>query len=167
MHPPTTNAAIQATSAKLRRFLTWVFASLAVLLLLERFGAITAQALRDPAAAGFGRFAVQAVLASPEVLYLLALWWVRQALASFAEGNLYTPTIATMIDRVGMTLAAGAFLGVFVVPGALRLLGQGPGYLIAYDIAGVVLGAIGLSFKVIAHVLRRAAELQAELDEMF
>jgi hypothetical protein len=30
-----------------------------------------------------------------------------------------------------------------------------------------VLGAIGLSFKAIARVLRRAEELQAELDEIF
>jgi hypothetical protein len=165
MTDQTTTAAIRQTSARMRGFMTALVISLAVLLVLERFGSLAAEALRGGWI--WRRVALQAVSAMPEVLYLLALVWVRQALAAFASGDLYTPTIARMVDRVGTTLAAGALVGVFLVPSALRLLGQGPGYLIAYDIAGLVLGAVGLSLKVIAHVLRRAAELQAELDEMF
>jgi len=56
---------------------------------------------------------------------------------------------------------------VFVAPGLSRLLGFDPGYFIAYDVSAMVLGCIGLTLKVLADVLRRAGELQAELDEMF
>ena len=72
-----------------------------------------------------------------------------------------------MLDRVGTMLATGAFISVFLVPSASRAVGFGPGYLIAYDVSGLVLGAVGLSLKVIAHVLRRGSEMQAELDEIF
>jgi hypothetical protein len=62
---------------------------------------------------------------------VLALWWVRQALAAFARGELFTPTITRALRRVG--LAAGALMGVFLVPSLTRALGFGPGYMIAYD----------------------------------
>ncbi|MFY0533450.1 hypothetical protein [Nannocystis pusilla] len=54
-----------------------------------------------------------------------------------------------------------------MVPALQRALGSGPGYWIAFDVSGLVLGALGLSLTVIARVLGRAAVLQAELDEIF
>jgi hypothetical protein len=107
------------------------------------------------------------VHALPEVSYLLALWWIRQALAAMARGELYGPAIRRMLDRVGLTLALGAFASVFLVPGLCRWLGYDPGFWIAYDVSALVLGAVGLSLKVIADVLRHAAGVQAELDGMF
>ncbi|WP_434426139.1 DUF2975 domain-containing protein [Nannocystis pusilla] len=139
-----------------------------LLLLLERFGAAGLQVCQRHAdAASLRALAVQLVAAGPEVLYLLALEGVRRALAEFARGELYAPTITRLLDRVGTLLAAGAFLGVFVVPALQRALGSGPGYWIAFDVSGLVLGALGLSLTVIARVLGRAAVLQAELDEIF
>jgi hypothetical protein len=113
------------------------------------------------------RLGLACVAACPEVVFLLALWWIRQALAAFADGKFYTPTITRMLDRVGTMLAIGSFITVFLIPSASRALGFGPGYLIAYDVSGLVLGAVGLSLKVIAHVLRRASEMEAELDGIF
>ena len=78
-----------------------------------------------------------------------------------------SPTITRMLDRVGTMLATGAFITVFVIPSASRALGFPPGYLIAYDVSGLVLGAVCLSLKVIGHVLRRASEMEAELDGIF
>jgi len=161
-------ADIMDRSARLRRFVTGLLVVLWVLLVLERFGAVAVQR----SAEGFGgpslhRLAVACVTACPDVFYLLALGWIRQALAAFARGELYAPTITTMLDRVGATLAAGAFIGVFLVPGALRLLGAGPGYWVAFDVSGLVLGVIGLALNVIARVLQRASGLQAELDGIF
>ena len=168
MSDPATSASIRARSARLRRCLTALLATLAALLLLERFGAIGLQLLR----AGLGRDEIrrlgfQGVMALPEVLDLLALCWIRQALAGFAKGELYSPTVTRMLDRVGSTLAAATFLTVFLLPSLTALLGFGPGYLVAYDLSSLVLGAIGLSLKVIAHVLRGAAEAQAEFDQIF
>ena len=161
-------AEIQRTSAQLRRLLTGLLVALAVLLVGERFGpllvplvehGVTGEILR--------RLGLACVAACPEVLFLLALWWIRQALGAFADGKFYTPTITRMLDRVGTMLAAGAIITVFLIPSASRALGFGPGYLIAYDVSGLVLGAVGLSLKVIAHVLRRASEMEAELDGIF
>ena len=163
-----TQAEIQRTSARLRRLLTGLLVSLAFLLVGERFGAVGLllwkQGFRGEA---LRRLALACVAACPEVLFLLALWWIRQALAAFAEGKFYTPTISRMLDRVGTMLATGSFITVFLIPSAARALGFGPGYLIAYDVSGLVLGAVGLSLKVIAHVLRRASEMEAELDGIF
>jgi hypothetical protein len=163
-----TQVEIQRTSAKLRRLSSGLLGSLVVLMVAERFGKVglllvqqgfTGETLR--------RLALACVVACPEALFLLALWWIRQALAAFADGEFYTPTITLMLNRVGTTLAAGSLITVFLIPSASRALGFGPGYLIAYDISGLVLGAVGLSLKVIAHVLRRASDMEAELDGIF
>lgn len=164
----STTADIRDRSWRLRRFVTGLLIVLCVLLVLERFSPVSIQLSSE----GFSgvplrRLAYQLVAACPEVFYLLSLWWIRQALAAFARGDLYAPTITAMLDRVGTALAAGAFISVFLVPGAARMLGFGLGYWLALDVSGLVLGAIGLSLTVIARVLRYASELQAELDEIF
>lgn len=161
-------ADIRTRSARLRRFVTGMSVVLWVLLVLERFSEVAIQlSTQGVGADQLRRLAYQFVIACPDVFYLLSLWWIRQALAAFARGELYAPTITRMLDRVGTMLVAGAFINVFLVPAAARMLGFGPGYWVAFDVSGLVLGAIGLSLKVIAQVLRRASELQAELDEIF
>jgi Protein of unknown function (DUF2975) len=168
MNKKATQADIQKSSAKLRRLITFLLTALAATLVLERFGAVGIQLFRQSGGTDtLSRLAFECITACPEVLYLIALWWIRQALSAFAEGELYAPTVARMLDRVGIMLAAGAFISVFLVPSATRAIGFAPGYMIAFDVSGLVLGAVGLSLKVIAHVLRRAAEMQAELDEIF
>jgi uncharacterized membrane protein YqaE (UPF0057 family) len=159
---------IRDRSARLRGALTWLSAVLWGLLVLERFGAVGLQLVTH----GVGgeplrRLAFQAVAACPEVCYLLSLWGIRDALAAVARGELYAPTITRMLDRVGVMLAVGACINVFLIPTLDRLLGFGPGYVIAFDISGLVLGAVGLSLRILAQVLRRAGELEAELDEIF
>lgn len=163
-----TTASLRQRSARLRRFVTCLLVTLAVLLVLERFGAIGLQLYRH----GFtgeaqGRFLLECATAFPEVLYLLALWWIRQALAAFAAGELFSPAITRMLDRVGVMLTCGAVITVFVLPSVAAAIGFNPGYMIAYDVSSLVLGAIGLSLKIIAHVLQKASEAQAELDQIF
>jgi Protein of unknown function (DUF2975) len=161
-------AHIRARSAYLRRLVTGLIAVLWLLLLLERFGAASVRVFQHAAdPASLRAFAAQFVVAIPEVLYLLALDGVRRALAEFARGQLYAPTITRMLDRVGTLLACGAVIGVFVVPALQRALGAGPGYWIAFDVSGLVLGALGLSLTVIARVFGHAAVIKAELDEIF
>ena len=162
------NSDIQRTSTKLCRLVSGLLAALAIVLVLERFGAVGLQLLDR----GFTgdlprRLATQAIAAGPEIAYLFALWWIRQTLAAFAAGKLYTRAVTRMLDRVGTMLAAGALFNIFIVPSASRALGFGPGYFIPYDVSGFVLAALGLSLKVIAHVLRRAAEMETELREIF
>jgi len=159
---------IRTRSEYLRRLVTGLAAALWLLLLLERFGAAGLRVFEHGAdAASLRALAVQFVAAIPDVLYLLALDGVRRALAEFARGQLYAPTITRMLDRVGVLLASGAIIGSFVVPALQRALGAGPGYWIAFDVSALVLGALGLSLTVIARVFGHAAVLKTELDEIF
>lgn len=161
-------AALRDRSARLARVLTVLLAVLAALLLSERFGAVGLSLLEE----GVGgetirRFGVQLVAAIPEACYLMALWWVRTALVEFARGAFHTPVIARALQRVGVMLTAGAAIALLAVPSLQRALGFDPGYVIAYDIGSAVLCAVGLSLAMLAHVLERAAAVQAELDEIF
>ena len=159
---------VQQYSARMRRFVTvlWIFAL--ILVVLERFSAATIAAVRSGFASDALRhLACQAVAALPELLFVVALWWVRDALAAFSRGELFAPPIARMLDRVGVALACGAAARIFLVPSACRLLGFNPGHWIAFDAAGMVLGAVGLALKAIAGVLRQASSIKSELDEIF
>ncbi len=160
--------AIQRRSARLRRYVTWLWAIALVIVVLERFSAAAIEVV----AAGFSgsslrRLACQGVSAFPEALFLLGLWWVRGALAAFARGELFAPTIGRMLGRVGVVLAVGAAMRIAVVPGLCRLVGFGPGYWIAFDTSALVLGSFGLSLRAISAVLQHASTIKSELDEMF
>jgi len=163
-----TNVEIQERSARMRRLVTALWAACAVLVLLERFSAATiAVFLSDFAERALRRLACEAVSAVPEVLFLLGLWWVREALSAFARGELFGPSVTRMLDRVGIVLAIGSIVRILVVPGVCRLLGFDAGYWIAFDASAVVLGAIGVALKAIAGVLRRASAIESELGEIF
>jgi hypothetical protein len=158
--------ALRTRSARLARALAWLLAAVSLLLLLERFSAPTLALARGDAVAG-SRLCLQLAESLPELCYLLALWWVRRALAEFADGAFHTPVVALALRRVGTLLTAGAAFKVFVLPSLERVLGSPPGYVVAYDIGSLVLCAVGLSLAMLAHVLERAAVVQAELDEIF
>lgn len=166
MEPSTT--IIQEHSARVRRFVTILWTVCLSLVVLERFSA----AILRVFASGFSGeslrwLACQAVAAVPEGLFLLGLWWVRDALAAFARGELFALPVTRMLHRVGVLLACGSAARILIVPALCRLLGFDEGHWIAFDAAGMVLGAIGLAFKAIAGVLRHASAVQSELDEIF
>lgn len=102
-------AHIRARSALLLRFVSLLAAALWLTFLLERFGAVSLRlAAHSGDAAAWRAFAVQGVLAIPELLYLLALGGVRRALGEFARGQLFVPAVTRMLQRIGVLLAAGA-----------------------------------------------------------
>lgn len=155
-------------SANVRRYVTVLWVASATLVVLERFSAATIWMFRRHfASETVTHLACQAVSFVPELMFILALWWVRDALSAFARGEWFTSNIARMLDRVGIVLACGAFVRIFLVPGACRLLGLDAGYWIAFDASALVLGSIGLALRAIAGVLRRASAIQSELDEIF
>ncbi len=161
-------AHIRLRSAQLHRFVTGLLLALCLLWLLERFSATGLRVfMQAGSASSLYALAARIVAAVPELCYLLALAGVRRALGEFAKGQLYAATVTHMLGRVGLWLAAGAFTNVFVVPAVQTVLGDGPGYWIAFDVSGLVLGALGLTLTIVARVLGSAAALKAELDEIF
>jgi len=164
----TTPQDVQRYSARMHRWVTVLWLASLILVVLERFSAASIQFVRGGfAAAGLRTLGCQAVAAVPELLFVVALWWIRQALADFARGELFGQSVTRMLDRVGVAVALGAAARIFVVPGACRLLGVGPGYWIAFDAAGLVVVATGLALKAIAGALRHALTIQSELNEIF
>ena len=150
------------------RFVTVLWAICLTLVVLERFSAASIRLVSGGfAGEALRAFAFQAVAAVPEALYLLGLWWIRDALVAFARGELFAAATTRMLDRVGLLLACASAVRILIVPGASRLLGFDPGHWIAFDAASLVLAAIGLALKAIGAVLRHARAIQAELDEIF
>lgn len=159
---------LQQYSARIRRFVTFLWVISAMLIALERFSAVSIRLVNSGFTSDAWRaFACQAAAAFPEALYLLGLWWVREAVAAFARGELFGPPITRMLHRVGIVLFCASVVRICIVPGACRLLGFDLGYWIAFDAAGLVLAALGIAFKSIAAVLRHASAVQSELDEIF
>jgi hypothetical protein len=165
MTPPVE---VKAYSARMRRFVTVLWIVSLVLVILERFSAATIGVVQHGFASSDLRgLGCEAIAALPELAYVLALWWVREALARFSRGELFAPSIATMLDRVGIALAAGAAARILIVPGACRLLGHDPGYWIAFDAASLVLCATGFALTAISRALRHASAIESELSEIF
>jgi hypothetical protein len=163
-----TASSIREHGARMRRFVTTLWVVCLTLVVLERFSAAGIRVMQSGfVSVALRAFACQLAAAFPEALFLLALWWVRAALAAVARGELFAISMTRMLDRVGVVLACGAFARIFLVPGACRLLGFSAGHWIACDAEGMVLAAIGLAFKAIAGVLRQASRIQSELDEIF
>lgn len=159
---------IKKRSLQLSRRITALLAMVFLLFLSERFSLVLIDLYRSHyTIVAWRNLGLQATASVPEAIYLSALWWVRQALQSFTRGELFAPVVGQALHRVGIVLLIGALLNIFLVPILQHFLGIGPGYLIAFDIEGIVLGAVGLSLMLLAHVLMRAAELQSELDEIF
>lgn len=157
-------ADIRVRSARLRNALSILFVVLLVLVVLERFSIPMIELWRGE---GWRPFNVAVAGFVPDVFYLAALWGIRSALAGFAKGDFFAPTIVAMLNRVGWWLAVGAIASLFVKPLVLRAIGNPVGYWIAFDVSALLLGAVGLSLTVVSRVLTRAGALQTELDGMF
>lgn len=103
----------------------------------------------------------------PGLGYLWALWAVQGALADLAAGRLFQPTVARAIRQIGIGVLTGALLHVFVVGNLLRVLMEGRGGYLTFDLSAIVLGVVGAALILMARLVDQARTLQAELDEMF
>lgn len=159
---------IRDRSARLRTLFGVLLVVMALLLVGERYSALLVRAVGHGVDAAWSRdLRLAAIATVPDVCYLLALAAIRAALGAIARGYRYAQAVTTALARAGMLLAGGAFFTLAIAPGLATLAGAGPGYLIAYDPGAVALVALGLSLKVLAHVLDDARAIERELDEIF
>jgi hypothetical protein len=164
--PDASSRTLTASATRLRRLLTAFVAATAVLLVLERLG--YAGAYRGGSLSGVAaRAGEQFVYALPGFLYLLALWQLRQAVAAVAEGALFGPAVVAAVKRVGALIIAGAAASILLMPALHRLFGDAYPRLIDYDVATLILAAIGAALTFIARLIERAAAVQSELDQIF
>ena len=116
-----------------------------------------------------------AVIWSPSIFYLYALWAVRSAFRDFATGGVFGPAIARGCTSAGVALAIGATLSAVGVPNLKRILhnqnlidrpaADFTGMLI-FDTAYLAVGVVGLALVLLGSLLRRAFEIQSEAAAM-
>lgn len=156
------------TAARLRTLLTMLVIMLALVLAAER--AAYAGLFRSHGVAP-GELAIallfQLVLAAPAALYLAALWQLRQAAAAAARGTTFGPAVVHSLRRVGYCLIVGAALALLGMPLLHRITGAERTRLIDYDVATLIIAGIGLGLVFLARLVRRAAAVEAELEQIF
>lgn len=114
-----------------------------------------------------GRFSVPVlILYLPMVIYVWAIWMVRQALKSIAAGAVFGQVVPRLLWRVGAALFAGGLFNVFGVTLLTRLL-YGRGAYAMFDGAAITLGVIGATLVLVAQLLAQASAMREELDEFF
>ena len=122
--------------------------------------------LRDGQAPFSARTFAYHVWFSPVVFYLFAGWSIGSAMGQLSKGRLIQPTLSSALRRVGLSLGLGGVMSVFVVSNLLRLIENGRGGLLHFDVAGMTLGMIGGALFLLGGVVEQAGKVQAELDEM-
>lgn len=101
------------------------------------------------------------------------MWAIRRALGDVASGRYFHPALARSLRDVGIGLALGGATSAVIRPNLMRLMsdaGWGHQVFASYghfDVAYAAVGAVGLALILLSRVLHRAAEMQAELDEIF
>lgn len=154
---------LEAAAERLKTMLTWLFVIVAAAVVGERAG--YAGLYRGE---GSGRaLAEQLVLALPAIAYLTGVWQLRRGVAALGAGELFGPSLASALRRVGLLVVAGALLSLFAVPAAQQLLESRQPRSIDVDVGSLVLAALGLALAFFARLLERASVLQQELDEIF
>ncbi len=103
---------------------------------------------------------------SPTAVYLFGVWSIGSAMGQLARGRLIQPTLSSALRRVGLSLGLGGVLSVFVVSNLVRLVENGRGGFLHFDVAGMTLGMIGGALFLLGRVVDQAGRMQAELDEM-
>lgn len=165
---PRTPDALPALAARLRRFLTALVLFLAIVIIAER--AAYAGLFGAPPTVFSGRAeatGLQALLSAPNILYLAALWQLRQAAAAAALGTPFGLAAVKSIRGVGYCLIAGAALALFAVPLVFSLLEEPRIRLIDHDVATLIIAGIGLGLVFIGQLMGRASEVEAELEQIF
>jgi hypothetical protein len=103
---------------------------------------------------------------TPTAFYLFGVWSIGSAMGQLAKGRLIQPTLSSALRRVGLSLGLGGVLSVFVVSNLVRLVENGRGGFLHFDVAGMTLGMIGGALFLLGRVVDQAGRMQAELDEM-
>ncbi len=106
------------------------------------------------------------VVSLPAACYLFGVWAIGRALGEIAKGRPIQAALRAVLRRVGVSLAAGSLISVFVVGGLARLAGSSHSDYVNFSVASMTLGMIGAALYLLSHVVDQALAAQAELNEM-
>jgi hypothetical protein len=165
---------LQRGAARLRRWCTALCLFLLAVIVFEiaaRAGAFVDAGLAGTGsygeAAGFHRLGLDLLFAVPALLQLAAVWSVRQSLSGVAAGALFTPVLSRLLHQVGLLLLLAALCTLVLAPWLHSLAAERFPRLIEFDVANLVMAALGLTLMFLSKLLARAVDLQRELDDIF
>lgn len=92
----------------------------------------------------------------PYVCYLWGVWSIGGAMGDIAKGRLIQPALASALRRVGVALAVGGVVCVFVSPGLLRLVGNAPIRYLRLDVPSITLAMVGMALFLLGRVVDQA-----------
>lgn len=102
----------------------------------------------------------------PTLIYLVAIWLTQRAYAAITAGASVEVTLATLLQRLGLSLFAAGLYRVFgellleqVILGTTSAWAQ-------FDVAAAAIGCVGLLLVMLARPLREAASARRELSEI-
>lgn len=149
--------------ANLHRQATHYRLVLTAILLVGGGALILEHARRAGAGAGNGEL----LTAIPSLIYLVAVWRLRQAAVEVARGEPFAPRAAAAMRGVGVLLLIGAAIALMLPLIQARLLGQPLARWIDADIATLAIAAVGVGQILVGRLLRRAGKTERELSEFF
>lgn len=101
----------------------------------------------------------------PMLFYLLAIWTMYRAFGRIAVGQPFDRVFPPLLSRLGMALAGGAIVSVFVSPWLFRIFGFRHGSFAAFDPPAITVGLVGLLLMILSGLFSRAVAMRGELDE--
>jgi hypothetical protein len=169
-----TRSDLQQAAARLQRWCRALCLFLLAVIVLEiaaRAGAFALGGLAGEKGtieeAGYHRLGLDLLFAVPALLQLAALWSVRQSLSDVAAGALFTPALSRLLRQVGLLILLAALCTLVLAPWLHALAAERFPRLIEFDVANLVMAALGLTLMFLARLLARAVDLQRELDDIF
>jgi hypothetical protein len=120
---------------------------------------------------GLNEFGAHLVEALPALVLSFALWETRGYLGRLAKGELWGPSTARLLGRVGDCLLWAAISAVLVVPNLDNWLRGGfGGFNANFEAVDLCLAGVGLLLslisRVVGNVVQVAASLKAENDQI-
>ncbi|WP_052216149.1 hypothetical protein [Sphingomonas sp. ERG5] len=108
-----------------------------------------------------------ALIWSPALFYLWALWTLRGIFGALARGGIsFQPIITSALAKVGWALLLGALASLVMGPIQLSVLEHHvTGWFATFNVPVLTLGVVGLALIVLARMLRRAARIEAVLGD--
>ena len=157
---------LQVQSRWLGRAVTGLVARVGLTMLLNLAAAFLAKPSSDDRSTFAERMPDFLVFWGPAVFYVWALLAIRRALRDVAAGRHLRPTLARSLRDVGWALFAGGIASAIVQPNLMRLTGGVYASYGHFDPAYLAVGAVGLALVLLARIMRQAADMRAELDEI-
>jgi len=159
-------ARFQRRCSQFRILAICMVVSVGALLCLAHLVSPAVMAARGSGGAPTQRILAGLVTATPAICYLFGVWSIGRGLGQIGKGRLIQPALASTLRRVGLALGLGGVFQVFVVSNLLRLISQGHGGYLHWDVGAMTLGMIGGALFLLGRVADQAGRVQAELDEI-